>query len=144
MNKKYKAIYFINIILPLLFGGIIYILFKENTYINKCFDMLFHFDLAEIVIKNRYVYLVLICWLSDILWSYSLTFASDLVLFQYKNHNIISLIISSLFSILIEVLQYLNVIAGTFDWLDILFELLAIFIAFLIITNVKESQNGKI
>lgn len=125
---KNKEFIFINIALPLIIGLCIYLLFGSNTYINSLFGISIRFtfgNVLDIFIKS---------WLCDILWSYSLFNAIWISLFAFKRRTFIASLISFVLVISIESLQYFSVISGTFDILDIFFELTAVGFA---VCNIK-------
>lgn len=119
MIKTIKFL-FVNIVLPLFLGLCIYLLFGTNTYINSFLgiSVQFTFDnLTDVFIKS---------WLCDILWSYSLFNAVWLCLFAFKNRVAAASFISFVLVVSSELLQYFSVIPGTYDILDIFFELTAV------------------
>lgn len=72
------------------------------------------------------------------LWSYALTYTLFLVLEPFRKRVIFSAIISTVLGISLELLQYRKVISGTFDILDILFEITAVSLAVVIIKKEKK------
>lgn len=112
----------------MIIGLCIYLLFGSNTYINSLFGISIKFtfgNVLDIFIKS---------WFCDILWSYSLFNAIWISLFAFKRRTFIASLISFVLVISIESLQYFSVISGTFDILDIFFELTAVGFA---VCNIK-------
>ena len=80
---------------------------------------------------------------ADVLWAYALAFAVMFVLGCSKKDMQIGFLVCSGFEILIEVLQKPGVLYGTFDMLDILFEVISSGIAFMMIKRYEVAQNEK-
>lgn len=130
--RKKILFYLINTALPLTAGLIIYLFCYKGTYINTVFSQLFEFELPYFHGYN-FIYRFITCWACDILWAYSLTFSLHFCFKDFKNSLLISVVFSALLAIIIEILQLLGVIRGTFDLLDIIFEISAIGFAVIII-----------
>lgn len=112
----------------MIIGLFVYLSFGSNTYINSLFGISIKFtfgNVLDIFIKS---------WFCDILWSYSLFNAIWISLFAFKRRTFIASLISFVLVISIESLQYFSVISGTFDILDIFFELTAVGFA---VCNIK-------
>ena len=139
MRKKY-AFYLLNIGIPLVVGLGIYLFCYKTTYINTAFTNIFGFSLPYIYFDNA-IYRFITCWACDMLWAYSLTFALYLCFRVFKKPLIITTATSSLFAVIIELLQINNVINGTFDILDIIFELLAIFLAIITVKHFEKQKT---
>ena len=131
MRKKY-AFYILNICIPLILGLGTYLFCYRTTYINTVFTDVFGFSLPYIYYDNA-LHRFITCWSCDILWAYSLTFALYLCFKVFNNPLIITCVTSSLFSVVIELLQINGTMNGTFDILDIAFEIVAIILATIII-----------
>ena len=86
-------------------------------------------------------WLVTLCrnFLPDILWAYSLTFAVALVWLPEEKVILKVLVICISFEIGVELSQKIGLISGTFDWLDIIFEVCATVLGALII----KAKKGK-
>ena len=121
-----------NAIIPLLVGGIIYILFVPTSHISEKFYHLLGISAAFNGINRTRNYIT--CYLTDFLWAYAL---SSMVMFleveQYKDVRK-SLIICAVFETTIEILQKTPLIDGTFDICDIGIELFGNICALLVIT----------
>ena len=136
MSNKTKKILFLisNAFVPLLLGLAIYVFMKNGTYINSFLGVEFNYSpktVLGIFIAN---------WFCDFLWSYALVFALYLVLSPFKNNLIFSCVTSALLGLILELLQGTNILSGTFDWWDIIIEIVAVIIALLILkkTNKKD------
>ena len=130
--KNNNSFIFINIILPIFIGGMIYILFRSQKL--WLFHWFYALNLGEIInfmrssvqeIKN-FVPKTILFSLPDALWVYSFTMFISLF---FKNFYIVSSIF--IMSMLTEILQ-LFFVTGTFDIYDLiymfLFYLLSIYI----------------
>ena len=123
MNKKLFSC--LNVCLPLTIGLLIYIFFHKTTYINIFFDEYLSLNFTYINENNIFITIIK-NWACDFLWAYSLFFALAIILTPFKSKIKLSVILSASISIYLEILQYAHVIAGTFDWCDIFFEIAAI------------------
>lgn len=122
MKRKILS-FFINIFLPLAVGLCVYLFFYQGTYINSILGI-------EFGLKLKSVFGVFVkSWLCDILWAYALTHSLYLALHVFKHRILISAIISICFSAAFELLQLFGKVKGTFDILDILFQIAAVCIA---------------
>ena len=141
MGKKNFRFYLFNICIPLIIGGILYYLFFPNVSFVRMADSVLPFTF------DRSVFFIVIPklvrnYIFDLLWAYSLTFALYMIVsdsqrrFQALCFLAIPVILFS------EAIQLLPYISGTFDFFDIMIELLACFTA-IIILYVKEKTHEK-
>ena len=136
INKNNK-IFIVNVIIPLIIGGIIYVLFRNKNLI--IFDWLNYLGLQEYVnyLRNYFIFPKKIpIWfkysLPDFLWVYSLT--SSMLLIWGKEigkNKYFWFFLPLIIALISEFLQYFNLINGTFDFTDILFYLFSAFLSFL-------------
>ncbi len=119
----------INSIISLFAGLLIYILFRKNTYINRMIEIDFQFNDHVIIDYMRFYFV-------DALWAYSLVFSLSIII-----NEKISGIIVAIFSIGWEICQKTSIVAGTFDFLDIVMYLLASTIAVMIIYKFKRRHK---
>lgn len=138
--KKKIAFYLLNVGIPLIVGLGIYLFCYRTTYINSVFTEVFGFSLPYIYFDNAF-HRFITCWACDMLWAYSLTFALYLCFQVFKHPLIITSVTSSVFAIIIELLQINNIINGTFDILDIITELLAISLAIIIMKHFEKQKT---
>ncbi len=132
--KKYLFLIF-NTIVPLISGLAIYIFMKSGTFINTFLEVDFHY------IPKTVLGLFIVNWFCDFLWSYALVFALFLVLSPFKNRLTISCIVSLILGIVLETLQYANILSGTFDWWDIIIEFIATVTATIILKNYSSCKS---
>lgn len=128
-SKHKRALFsFCNIIVPLIIGATVYVLFVPTAHISI---IVFNF-LGKSLFTN-YIDLtgsIITCFFADFLWAYSLFFLV-LIIYAQKASDIIFVIIVCInFEIAIEFLQLTPIIDGTFDWLDIVVEILATLFGF--------------
>lgn len=130
--KKKKLFIFFNIIIPLSLGLVIYLFCYETTYITTCFEAVFEYTLPYFY-SDSIIYQILTCWACDILWAYSLTFSLFLCLKNFNHALLLSSALSAILSLTIEILQIPHIVNGTFNVLDIIFELTAIIVAVILL-----------
>ena len=102
----------------LLTGGFFYLVYKEGSYITNFIQEYFSFQRLRIFMKplenNIFKY-----YLPDYLWGLSLGCILTVILTTYKSSHIISGIVAFISGLMFELMQYLNFIGGTFDFIDI-------------------------
>ena len=109
---------------------------KNGTYINSFLGVEFNYSpktVLGIFIAN---------WFCDFLWSYALVFVLYLVLSPFKNNLIFSCVTSALLGLILELLQGTNILSGTFDWWDIIIEIVAVIIAMSIINKTNKKDDS--
>ncbi len=121
-----KVFLYMNCILPILLGGVIYYLISPDVLFVQQIDTfvgrgihLENIDRTLVVVRFLRNYLL------DILWSYALYFAVVIILGRGTKNAVRALWIAGLFSVAMEVLQLTPMFPGTFDICDIIFEFLA-------------------
>lgn len=139
-NRKRVLFYGINIVLPLLIGGIVYVVFRRDTYLAEFVFEIIGLKQKEIILPAWLSFIVR-NYISDFLWAYSLAFALS-SLFQYKRRNaVIVFVICVVFALTIELLQNTRAFSGTFDVVDIALEAISVLLALLIIKYYEERQH---
>jgi hypothetical protein len=130
----------LNTLLPLFLGAITYLLLgSKNLIFFKIADFDILIQIADRVnqikiIDNKIVRLTL-SYLPDALWAYS--FTSSLI-FAWSVEFLkkpFYLIIPIVTGIIIETFQFKNIIAGTFDYFDILIYILFTFLSYYYISK---------
>ena len=136
-TKNIKILLLIsNAILPLIFGLGIYVFMKSGTYINSFLNLDFSY------VPKTILGFFVVNWFCDFLWSYSLVFTLYLVLYPFKNRLVFSCLISAFSGFILEILQGISILSGTFDWWDIVIELVAVFLASLFLNKVKQKDGS--
>ena len=123
------AYYLLNCALPILFGTLIYIFFRQNTYIHKILGYC-----PQNIPSSKPIDFIRF-YLPDALWAYSLTFALSFFLREMGSGCI-----AFGWGVLWELFQRYSIVPGTFDIVDILMYLAASCLAVMIIylTNRRE------
>lgn len=132
--KKYLFLIF-NTIVPLISGLAIYIFMKSGTFINTFSGVDFHY------IPKTVFGLFIVNWFCDFLWAYALVFALYTVLSPFKSKLLFSCVISALLGLILEIMQGVNILSGTFDWWDIIIEFVAIVTATIILKNYSSCKS---
>lgn len=142
-NIKVNVYYSLSIALPLISGTILYVLFRPDTFISKYIYQLFDRELY-LSARNSPFSLFVKNHLSDILWAYSLTHTAFFIFHTERKHGVGVFQLCVSFESAIEFLQKANVLPGTFDILDVLFEICTTaFITQLINHIFKEKKHEK-
>ena len=150
--KTYKinriSLTIIHCLTPLLFGGILYILFRSTEL--RMFKWFSIIEIDNIIYLARTEFYqirnILPDWvyysLPDGLWVYS--FTSALIIYWHNDVNNVKfwLIIPFVTGIITELLQGFNMFPGTFDFIDLTFCALGISLS-KIFLNHKFKQNEK-
>ncbi len=133
-NKRKSVVFWsVMIILPLFVGLILYLIFKPSAFISKFIFDLFGLQPFSIQASNKRGLLFVRFYLCDLLWAFSLTAISQLILGYSKTKLIVSLLISILVGTAIELLQKYMIIPGTFDIPDIVTESVGAILSLIII-----------
>ena len=134
MEKKTRLFCIINCTLSLVLGLMIYLLFREGTYIHSLFGM----D-KRLVSRNECTDLIGF-YFSDAAWAYSLFFSLELV----WNNRAVVFICALFLSVIWEIAQLFKIVGGTFDYFDIITYFAALISAVIIIKiwrNHYETNN---
>lgn len=146
MKERLKP-HFANIVLPLIIGGLIYVGFRSKKL--RFFDWIDRIGFSDIINEIRtitYPYKeilpnwVLNC-LPDGLWTYSFSATLFFVWEEFFIKNKKLLILPFILVLIMEVLQLLGLIHGTFDVVDLLVSLI---MNLLLIAILKLEYNEKI
>lgn len=124
--RKYARPVVLHVLLPLIVGTIIYLLFRQHTFLHRIFFS--GTDYKAIIISENKFANVIAFNLPDFCWSYS--FASALFIWEKRQERIIKYFPFIVLLILLmgELIQLFLPSMFTFDWLD----LIAAFSAFLL------------
>ena len=113
------------------FGGIIYLIYRENTYISNFVELFIELDIirsfrpfADSVFVNGY--------LCDYLWALSFTSAFNYLFYEEKRLYAIYLFVISC-GIVWEIAQLKGFVGGVFDCTDIIMYLMAVLTVVLMI-----------
>jgi hypothetical protein len=125
----------IHVISPLVIGAVVYVFFRTLPIIGigfTCSSSLPSYINNSLIIKSITGSLPDFCWLYALL-----CFQSGPIWQEYKNIPKEILIFLYIVPIMSEILQYLSIIRGVGDYLDIISYLLAIIFHYLIHKNKK-------
>ena len=136
MSRK-KAFLLANAILPLALGLFIYLFVVDDTIISSIIKNYIVIPSISIELLPKWIASFLRCYGADILWAYSLFFAVTLILGDETKNMWKVVLICSVFEVVIEIFQRIHFFPGTFDFFDIVFEILASFFALCILKNHK-------
>ena len=130
---KRNSLFVLNLIIPLICGLFIYLTKAEHSYVAS-----FLSAIRSLLPTIRYPYLIR-NFACDFLWSYSLFFCLRLTLGDSLKgkHNLTVITVTGVVAIILETIQLIKTVPGTFDPLDIVTELLAVAVAFLITTIIE-------
>ena len=125
MNTKNKhiIIQLLNIFLPLIFGFCIYLFLYGQIPLFLFFQK--HFGIIPFYKTNNFLLEFSRNYICDAFWTYSMFFSLS---FFVKSVKFVSVVCMGT-GMLLEVLQGVHLISGTFDFLDVFFELIAVFTA---------------
>lgn len=119
-------------------GGLLYILFRPATYIGGMFDKFQYIDtirqICSLYATDWYKF-----YLPDFLWAFSLGCGLIAIYNPQQMGIVVCASCSFLCGLIWEFMQYLNVINGTGDFLDVTMYFLASTLC--IIINIKETKK---
>ena len=140
---KHKLFCVANATIPLAVGAFLYYLVDPSVIFVKWIDSIlsysYHYDFST---HNQFC-TILRNYLFDALWSYSLLF-SIYLLIDRKNRLVWSISVSFVVGILLESLQLLDKVPGTFDLNDIFTQFLSVVFASIIICLERRFVNEEI
>lgn len=140
---KHKLFCVANATIPLAVGAFLYYLVDPSVIFVKWIDSIlsysYHYDFST---YNQFC-TILRNYLFDALWSYSLLF-SIYLLIDRKNRLFWSISVSFVVGILLESLQLLDKVPGTFDLIDIFTQFLSVVFASIIICLERRFVNEEI
>lgn len=125
-----KKVVWLNIILPLFAGCLVYFFFKQDVVLRKFENNVLLFGLLRDVFFVEFypttgLGIFFMNHLCDFLWAYSLSWACIL-----SQRSIIKgILMALLFCVINEFIQLTPYICATFDWLDLLYYIIAIILA---------------
>ena len=117
-----RMIAIINILLPLIAGALVYIIWVPSAHVSQVFYRVFGLhSLPGDGTAGSFI----TCFLGDFLWAYSLVVLLVMIIAHRKRDIIFVLALCILFETGTECLQLTPLMDGTFDFLDIVIEILA-------------------
>ena len=139
MSRRFTYIVLSSV--ALICGGLIYILFRENSYVGNLFiNFAFIKYIKEIAGWLECDFIKF--YFPDFLWSFSLCLALYAIYTPNKTGEMICSLIVFMIGIFWELMQYWNIIRGTGDICDIFMYLLASITCIIIsIRREKDEKN---
>ena len=139
-NEKGRII--LNIVLPIIVGTLIYLMITPSVIFIKDIGVITGRDIHQSKIAADLPFINMIrFYLPDMLWGYALMFA--LFLSSGRDRKLLRLVffLAAVFSVIMECLQLLPAVPGSFDPFDMAVEILAEFLALIIIN--KQEIGGE-
>jgi hypothetical protein len=136
----------INVILPLAIGTSIYVLFVPTAHISSWINSLLGKSIYIGIDIKLGSYIT--CYMSDCLWAYALFFLLLFIQVEKINDLWLVMVECIVFEAVTEFMQYIGVFDGTFDWLDIAFEVASTIVAcivwmiYLWVKNMRIRRNN--
>ncbi len=126
--SKRNSLYAVNVIIPLVCGLFIYLTRIESNFLSSSLS-----GIRSVLPVIRYPILIK-NFAADFLWAYSLFFCLRLTLGDLLKgkYSLTVISLTSIVAVVFESLQMIKHFPGTFDPLDIVVELIAVIVAFLI------------
>ncbi len=126
-----KMFIYANISLPILAGSLLYYVTSPQVMFVQNIDRLLGVSL-HVGTENTFV-VNLRSYMPDMLWAYALVFSLMLVIGNKTADVWKMFVIAGMFSTIMEVLQVIGCVKGTFDVMDIIVEIIAELMAVFII-----------
>jgi len=141
--KKTAVNILLFVIIPVFFSGLIYLLTRPDSII--LFNWLEKIGLAEEVTKLRAqmnLKEILQNWIiynsPALIWSFSSTVLLGIIWnYNLSKDNLLILLIPSILGILLELFQKIELISGTFDYIDIFLYFIGGLTGLLLIKSIK-------
>lgn len=119
MLKKRVALTLIAIF-SLFIGLIIYLVFRQDTYLHRYFSAEFY-SYVYLNVERNWITDFIRYYLPDFLWAFA--FGAALTAVSYSHNRLVLILFSAvsfLIGVLFEFMQFFGIINGTFDYFDIL------------------------
>ena len=132
-HKRLKHSYYFNVLAPLCLGVLIYMMIRPDRSVDKIASVIPFMARVRAWMyvefqPSSYLGVFVKYHCTDFLWAYSLCWAT-----LYEGKNLFPrLIFCMIFCTLMEAIQIFPFMRATFDWLDVLYQLLGALCAYLI------------
>ena len=130
--KSHLLFFIINTLLPLILGTIVYLSLKPNAYISSIIYKWLPFHISISPFEKNILTIFIHGYFCDMLWAYAFMITLCFSSAYQTNLKAYIVIACIIFESLIELLQYLHIISGTFDLWDIILEILMNLLAIVI------------
>ena len=123
-----------NIVVPILLGAVFYYLYSSDVLFVKKIDWILGLNIHFDIEYKKHMFLRFVRnYLLDMFWVYSLFFTLFLIIGKNSAKVWKVFFIAFSFSAIMEILQMIPCVSGTFDFYDVVFEFLAEVIAVFVI-----------
>ncbi len=130
--KKYRIFKILNFFIPFFLACLIYLFYRQDIIIEryeKWFSLFGELrSLTYIETGSTWYWSFIKYYLPDMLWAYSLGCSA---FYGYRN-RIVKIVVPILFGTTIEICQYIGLLFGTGDVLDIIIEIIGAALAFFV------------
>ena len=124
----------------LIAGIVIYLFFRQDTFISVYLSSFFAIEEREI--KNKAIKLFIRNYGADFCWAVSFTFFVHAWL-RFSQKELLYLIFCSFLGIIVEILQYWQIISGTADIIDCSIYLIGTVLAIFMIALILRKDGKK-
>ena len=131
----------LNVVIPLALGLLIYLAGSREIVFIKLISVSLGYSSNEDMITGSFAAPGLRYYLPDMLWGYSLVFALFFVSGKEQPALFPVCILAGVFAAVMESLQLISAVPGTFDLMDIVVEIAAGLLAVFIIKNHRTRGN---
>ena len=123
---KRHTFYLLNIIISLVIGLTVYVCYRPDTFVsNVVYKMFGTRPDVEMYTSMLPQWLTIFIqnYLADILWAYALTFTVSYIWLDQSGSALQVFGIVAVFEFFMEFSQKIDIMPGTFDWMDIVLEI---------------------
>ena len=131
----------LNVIIPLILGLLIYLAVSREVVFIKLISGSLGYSNNEGMTLGSFVATRLRYYLPDMLWGYSLVFALFFVCGREQPALVPVWILAGIFAAIMESLQLISAVPGSFDPMDMVVEIAAGLLAVFIIKNHRTRGN---
>lgn len=141
--KKYRIFKFFNFFVPFFIACLIYLFYRQDIIIEQYEEWFPLFGKLRLLTYtetgSNWYWLFIKYYFPDMLWAYSLGCSTY---YGYRNRAI-KILLPILLGTTIEVCQYIGVLFGTGDILDIIIEIIGSYTA-CVVCEICEKHYGKV
>ena len=131
-----KKAVLLNVIIPIMLGGVIYYIFTPEVIFVERIDEVLGLNCHIEISSMNFVWQFVRNYFLDMLWGYALVFALFYIFDNGAAKLVAVFIISFMTSCIIEMLQLFSIARGTFDLWDITWMLFAELVAVFVIKKI--------
>lgn len=134
-----KKILFLKIIIPVIIGAVLYFCFCPDVIFVGAIDDFLNTTLHITVSRTVFLPVIIRFYFFDFLWSYS--FAGIICLLLDDGSPIPCITIPLGLGIIMEILQCMDIAAGTADVFDVVVEMIGIITAIIVTRRVRKNEE---